>query len=192
LLQFRDGSRFVETVRYWELKAAHSSVADLPAVSLPIFRHVNIATADGAITDDLHLSNAEPGFALSAFVYRMRPSRWSAAGSAMAWVARRVLACFGLSVAFASILTASVGGMASLAKCRFLQVPGEAPSLASATLAMSRRLPAGRRGLAQEVTRACSRLGNTLAPTFILVLITLWSRRGASIVAAPRFSPDWV
>jgi hypothetical protein len=175
----------VETVRYWELKAAHSSVADLSAVSLPIFRHVNIATADGAITDDLHLSNAEPGFALSAFVYRMPPSRWSAAGSAMAWVARRVLACFGLSVAFASILTASVGGMASLAKCRFLQGLGEAHFPASA---MSRWLLAGRRGLAQD----CSRLGNTLAPTFILVLITLWSWRGASIVAAPRFSPDWV
>jgi MFS family permease len=152
---------------------------------------VNVATAAGAISHDLHLSNTELGFAFSAFAYPYAVIQLFGGWLGDKLGPRRVLACFGLIVACASALTAFAGGLAALAACRFLLGVGEAPSLAVATSAMSRWLPVKRRGLGQGLTHACARVGNALTPPLVVLLITLWSWRGAFIVAG-AISLVWV
>ena len=152
---------------------------------------VNIATAAGSISHDLHLSNTELGFAFSAFAYPYAVLQLFGGWLGDKFGPRRILACFGLVVACASAMTAFVGGVASLAAVRFLLGAGEAPSLATATAAMSRWLPAERRGLGQGLTHACSRLGSALTPPLVVLLITLWTWRGA-FVAAGFMSLVWV
>jgi MFS family permease len=152
---------------------------------------VNLATAAGAIGHDLHLSHTELGFAFSAFAYPYAVLQLFGGWLGDKFGPRRILACFGLIVAGASMLTGLAGGVLSLAAVRFLLGVGEAPSLATATCAMSRWLPAERRGLGQGLTHACSRLGSALTPPVVVVLMTLWTWRGA-FVAAGLVSLLWV
>jgi MFS family permease len=144
---------------------------------------VNIATAAGVISRELHLSNTELGFAFSAFAYPYAILQLFGGWLGDKLGPRKVLTWFGLTVAVASIFTAFAGGLMSLAACRFLLGVGEAPSLSTATAAMSRWLPVQRRGFAQGATHACSRVGSALTPPFIVLLMTLWSWRAAFIVA---------
>ncbi|CAB3754024.1 putative sulfoacetate transporter SauU [Paraburkholderia humisilvae] len=144
---------------------------------------VNISTAASAISHDLHLSNTQLGFAFSAFAYPYAIVQLFGGWLADRFGPRRVLTLFGLIVALASMLTAFANGLVMLAAFRFLLGLGEAPSLATATSAMSRWLPAGRRGFAQGVTHACSRLGNALTPPLVALLISLWSWRAAFVFA---------
>jgi MFS family permease len=144
---------------------------------------VNIATAASSIRHDLHLSNIELGFAFSAFAWPYAIVQLFGGWLADRFGPRRVLAGFGVIVAVASMLTAVASGLTSLAAWRFLLGFGEAPSLATATSAMSRWLPARRRGFAQGITHASSRLGNALTPPLVALFITYLSWRGAFIFA---------
>jgi MFS family permease len=174
----------VLNTRRWRPKAANCVLLLICLLYLIQYSdRVNIATAAGAISHDLHLSNTELGFAFSAFAYPYAVVQLFGGWLGDKLGPRRVLAFFGLIVAFASLLTAFAGGLATLAACRFLLGLGEAPSLATATSAMSRWLPTDRRGLAQGLTHACSRLGNALTPPLVVLLIALWNWRGAFIVA---------
>jgi MFS family permease len=174
----------VPTARRWRLSAADCVLLLICLLYLLQYSdRVNISTAAGAISHDLHLSNTELGFAFSAFAYPYAVVQLLGGWLGDRFGPRRVLAAFGLLVAFASALTAFAGGLATLAAFRFLLGLGEAPSLATATSAMSRWLPAERRGLAQGLTHACSRLGNALTPPLVVMLIGLWSWRAAFIFA---------
>lgn len=144
---------------------------------------VNIATAASAISHDLHLSNVELGFAFSAFAYPYAIVQLFGGWLGDKIGPRRILTWFGLTVALASVLTAFAGGLWSLAACRFLLGVGEAPSLSTATSAMSRWLPVERRGFAQGITHASSRVGSALTPPVIALLMTLWSWRVAFVLA---------
>jgi MFS family permease len=144
---------------------------------------VNIATAASAIRQDLHLSNTELGFAFSAFAYPYAVVQLFGGWLGDKIGARRILTWFGLTVALASVLTAFAGGLWSLAACRFLLGVGEAPSLSTATSAMSRWLPVERRGFAQGITHACSRVGSALTPPVIALLMALWDWRAAFVLA---------
>jgi sugar phosphate permease len=174
----------VERTRRWRPKAADCVLLLICLLyRIQYSDRVNIATAAGAISRDLHLSNTELGFAFSSFTYPYAVVRLVGGWLGDKLGPRRVLACFGLVVACASMLTAFAGGLVSLAACRFLLALGEAPSLATATSATSRWLPVERRGLGQGLTHACSRVGNALTPPLVVVLIALWTWRGAFIVA---------
>lgn len=144
---------------------------------------VNIATAASAISHDLHLSNVELGFAFSAFAYPYAIVQLFGGWLGDKVGPRRILTWFGLTVALASVLTAFAGGLWSLAACRFLLGVGEAPSLSTATSAMSRWLPVERRGFAQGITHACSRVGSAMTPPIIAVLMALWDWRVAFVLA---------
>jgi MFS family permease len=170
--------------RRWRLSAADGVLLLICLLYLLQYSdRVNISTAAGAISHDLHLSNTQLGFAFSAFAYPYAVVQLLGGWLGDRFGPRRVLACFGLLVAFASALTAFAGGLATLAAFRFLLGLGEAPSLATATSAMSRWLPAQRRGFAQGLTHASSRLGNALTPPIVVMLISLWSWRAAFIFA---------
>jgi MFS family permease len=152
---------------------------------------VNIATAAGPISHELHLSNTELGFALSAFAYPYAVVQLFGGWLGDKLGPRRVLAVFGLIVAVASTMTAFAGSLFTLAACRFLLGLGEAPSLATATSAMSRWLPAEQRGLGQGLTHACARLGNAITPPLVVLLIGLWGWRSV-FVAAGIVGVVWV
>jgi MFS family permease len=152
---------------------------------------VNIATAAGPISHELHLSNTELGFALSAFAYPYAVVQLFGGWLGDKFGPRRVLAVFGLIVAIASTMTAFAGSLLTLAACRFLLGLGEAPSLATATTAMSRWLPARQRGLGQGLTHACSRLGNAITPPLVVLLTGLWGWRSV-FVAAGIIGVVWV
>ena len=152
---------------------------------------VNIATAADAISRDLHLTKTQLGFAFSAFAYPYAFLQLFGGWLGDKYGPRRVLAFFGLVVAFASMLTAFASGVATLAACRFLLGVGESPSLATATSAMSRWLPAKRRGLGQGLTHACARMGSALTPPIVVFLMTLTNWRGA-FIAAGAISLLWV
>jgi MFS family permease len=152
---------------------------------------VNIATAAGPISHELHLSNTELGFALSAFAYPYAVVQLFGGWLGDKLGPRRVLACFGLIVACSSFMTAFAGSLITLAACRFLLGLGEAPSLATATSAMARWLPAERRGLAQGLTHACSRLGNAITPPLVVLLIGFWGWPSV-FVAAGVVGAVWV
>lgn len=144
---------------------------------------VNIATAAGAIAKDLHLSNTELGFVFSAFAYPYAVVQLFGGWLGDKIGARRMLTVFGLIVAIACIFTSFAGGLISLAACRFLLGVGEAPTLATATSAMARWLPAHRRGLGQGLTHACARVGSALTPPLIAFLMALWNWRVSFIIA---------
>jgi len=144
---------------------------------------VNIATAASAISRDLHLSHVELGFAFSAFAYPYAIVQLFGGWLGDKVGPRRILTWFGLTVALASVLTAFAGGLWSLAACRFLLGVGEAPSLSTATSAMSRWLPVERRGFAQGITHACSRVGSAVTPPVIALLMTLWNWQVAFVLA---------
>jgi MFS family permease len=144
---------------------------------------VNIATAADAIRRDLQLSNTELGFAFSAFAYPYAIVQLFGGWLGDKFGPRRILTGFGLIVACASLLTGFVGGIVSLVTCRILLGIGEASTLATATSAMARWLPAERRGLGQGITHACARLGSALTPPIVVLLMTFWNWRGAFIIA---------
>lgn len=152
---------------------------------------VNMATAAGAIRHDLHLTNTELGFAFSAFAYPYAIFQLFGGWLGDKLGPRKILAWFGLTVALASILTAFASGLTSLVVCRVLLGIGEAPSLPAATTAMSRWLPVERRGFAQGVTHACSRVGSALTPPAVALAMTLWNWH-AAFIAAGVIGVIWV
>ncbi len=172
------------SVRRW--KPAAADVVLLLICLLYLIQYsdrVNIATAAGAISHDLHLSNVELGFAFSAFAYPYAIVQLFGGWLGDKIGPRRILTWFGLTVALASVLTAFAGSLWSLAACRFLLGVGEAPSLSTATSAMSRWLPVERRGFAQGVTHACSRVGSAMTPPIIALIMTVWNWRVAFVLA---------
>jgi MFS family permease len=182
----------VDKKRRWRLKTADCVLLLICLLYFIQYSdRVNIATAAGAISHDLHLSNTELGFAFSTFAYPYAVLQLFGGWLGDKFGPRRMLACFGLIVACASMSTAFVGGVASLAAVRFVLGVGEAPSLAVATSAMSRWLPTERRGLGQGLTHACSRLGSALTPPVVVLLMTFWTWRGA-FIAAGIISLIWV
>lgn len=152
---------------------------------------VNIATAADAIRRDLGLSNTQLGFAFSAFAYPYAFVQLFGGWLGDKFGPRRILAVFGLVVAAASMLTGFAGGIVSLVACRILLGIGEAPTLATATSAMARWLPAERRGLGQGITHACARLGSALTPPVVVLLMTYWNWRGTFIIAG-AISLAWI
>jgi len=174
----------VEQLRRWKPRAGTYVLLLICLLYLLQYSdRVNISTAASSISHDLHLSNTQLGFAFSAFAYPYAIVQLFGGWLADRFGPRRVLTLFGLIVALASMLTAFANGLVMLAAFRFLLGLGEAPSLSTATSAMSRWLPAGRRGFAQGVTHACSRLGNALTPPLVALLISLWSWRAAFVFA---------
>jgi MFS family permease len=143
---------------------------------------VNVATAAGAMQRDLGLSNTQLGTVFSAFGYPYL--LFQVAGG---WVGdrfgpRRTLVGCGLIWAAATILTGLVDGFATLLLARLLLGFGEGATFPTATRAMQTWTQDSRRGFAQGLTHAFSRLGNAVTPPLIAALITVASWRGAFVL----------
>ena len=152
---------------------------------------VNLSTASSAIQKEFVLSPTQLGFVLSAFAYP-----YAALQVIGGWVgdqlgARRTLFLCGTVWALATATTGLATGMVSLVVFRMLLGLGEGATFPTATRAMQSWTPVGRRGFAQGVTHAFSRLGNTVTPVIVTALMAWSSWRGAFVVLGAA-SMVWV
>ncbi|MBV8914455.1 MAG: MFS transporter [Acetobacteraceae bacterium] len=142
---------------------------------------VNVSSAAAAFKTDLGLSNTELGLVFSAFAYPYLACQIIGGWFGDRFGARRTLIVCGLTWAIATILTGLVGGLTSMLAVRVLLGLGEGATFPTATRAMSTWLPGGKSGWAQGITHAASRLGNTLTPPAVVLLMGWVSWRGSFI-----------
>src|SRR5262249_34036749 len=96
---------------------------------------------------------------------------------------RTLIAC-GLVWATATVLTGWSVGLFSMLAARLLLGLGEGATLPAASTAMSRWVPAGKRGYAQGVTHAAARIGNAVAPGVVVAVMTVYGWRESFYVCA--------
>jgi len=151
----------------------------------------NLATAGGDIRRDLGLSNSQLGQILSTFGYTYAVFQILGGWIGDRWGARRTLFVCGLVWASATALTGIVSGLTSLYLVRLLLGVGEGATFPVATRAMQSWTAPERRGFAQGITHAFSRVGNAITPPLVAALIAVISWRGA-FVALGLVSFIWV
>jgi len=151
----------------------------------------NLATAGGAISKDLGLSNRQLGQLLGTFGYTYAVFQILGGWIGDKWGARKTLFACGLIWATATALTGLVGSLTSLYMVRLLLGVGEGATFPVATRAMQSWTPPEKRGFAQGLTHAFSRVGNSITPPLVAALIGVISWRG-SFVALGIGSMVWV
>jgi sugar phosphate permease len=142
----------------------------------------NLATAGGDISRDLHLSRSQLGKILSTFGYTYAIFQILGGWIGDRLGARRTLFVCGLVWATATALTGLVGSLTSMYLVRLLLGVGEGATFPVATRAMQSWTPADRRGFAQGITHAFSRVGNAITPPLVASLISVIAWRGSFVV----------
>jgi sugar phosphate permease len=156
---------------------------------------VNISTAAPLMQKDLGLTATQLGIAFSAFAYPY--AFFQIAGG---WLGdrmgpRKTLALCAVIVAFSTIWTGLVGGLASLFLARLALGVGEGPAFPTATRALSNWMRPDQRGFSQGITHAFARLGNAATPPLIAALIVALSWRASFYmlgVASLLWAVIWV
>ncbi len=145
---------------------------------------VNISTvvASNQFLKEIPLTKVQTGFVFSAFAYPYLLFQVIGGWVADKFGPRKALAVCGVIWAGATIATGLVHGMISLVVARVILGFGEGATFPTATRAMSYWTPKEKRGFAQGITHACSRLGNSLTPWLVAVLILTISWRGSFII----------
>jgi MFS family permease len=145
---------------------------------------VNISTviASNEFLKEIPLSKVQMGFVFSAFAYPYLVFQVIGGWVADKFGPRKALMVCGIIWAGATIATGLVHGIIGLFVARVILGFGEGATFPTATRAMSYWTPKERRGFAQGLTHAFSRLGNSLTPWFVAVLIIKTSWRGSFIV----------
>ena len=152
---------------------------------------VNVSTAAAGFGKDFHLSNPQIGFVFSVFAYPYLVFQIVGGWVSDRFGARRTLIACALIWAAATALTGLASGLFSLIAARVLLGFGEGATFPAATSAMSRWIAKERRGFAQGVTHAASRIGNAVAPPVIAVIMAAFGWRAAFFVCA-LISFAWV
>src|SRR5207249_1483370 len=147
---------------------------------------VNIGTvmASNEFLKEIPLTKTQAGLIFSAFAYPYLLFQISGG-----WVADRLgprlaLTTCGIIWAGATIMIGLVHGVVMLFIARVVLGFGEGATFPTATRAMSLWMPKSRRGYAQGITHAFSRLGNSITPWLVATLIAAISWRGSFIVSA--------
>jgi len=143
---------------------------------------VNVSTAADAFKTELGLNNTQVGFVFSAFAYPYLAFQVFGGWLSDRFGARKTLTICALIWAGATIATGFAGGLTSLVIARFFLGFGEGATFPTATRAMANWTSVEDRGWAQGITHAFSRLGNTITPPLVALLIGLISWRGSFFV----------
>jgi len=143
---------------------------------------VNVSTAADAFKTELGLNNTQVGFVFSAFAYPYLAFQVFGGWLSDRFGARKTLTVCALIWAGATIATGFSGGLVSLIIARFFLGFGEGATFPTATRAMANWTSVEDRGWAQGITHAFSRLGNTITPPLVALLIGLISWRGSFFV----------
>jgi MFS family permease len=140
---------------------------------------VNISVAAPLIRTELHLTNTQLGFALSAFGYCYATFQIINGYIGDRYGPRLTLTVCGLLWAAGTIATGFVGGLTSLVFARMLVGLGEAGTIPTGARVMSNWVPANRRGFAQGFTHSSARLAAGVTPPIVVALIAFVGWRGA-------------
>ena len=152
---------------------------------------VNVSTAAAGFGKDFNLGSTEIGLVFSAFAYPYLVFQIAGGWISDRYGARRTLIVCGTLWAAATALTGMATGLGSLLLARLALGFGEGATLPAATTAMSRWVPDGQRGYAQGITHAAARIGNAVAPTAIVFIMTSHGWRASFYVCA-AISFVWV
>jgi len=142
----------------------------------------NLATAGGAISKDLGLTNSQLGQVIGTFGVTYALFQILGGWIGDKWGARKTLFVCGLIWASATVLTGLAGSLLTLYMVRLLLGVGEGATFPVATRAMQTWIPPARRGFAQGLTHSFSRVGNSITPPLVAYLISFISWRGSFVV----------
>jgi len=145
---------------------------------------VNVSTvaASNEFLQEIPLTKVQVGFVFSAFAYPYLLFQVIGGWVADKFGPRKALTVCGIIWAGATIATGLVHGMVSLFVARVILGFGEGATFPTATRAMSYWTPKEKRGFAQGITHAFSRLGNSLTPWLVAFLILTFSWRASFII----------
>jgi len=145
---------------------------------------VNISTvvASNQFLKEIPLTKVQAGFVFSAFAYPYLLFQIIGGFVADKFGPRKALAVCGVIWAGATLATGLVNSMIGLVVARVILGFGEGATFPTATRAMSYWVSKERRGFAQGITHAFSRLGNSLTPWLVALLILNISWRGSFVI----------
>jgi ACS family glucarate transporter-like MFS transporter len=152
---------------------------------------VNVSTAAAGFGKEFQLSHTQIGLVFSAFAYPYLVFQIIGGWVSDRFGAKRTLICCGAVWAVATILTGLAGGLISLLAARLLLGFGEGATFPAATAAMARWVAKEKRGFAQGITHAASRIGNAVAPGAIVLVMATWGWRESFYICGV-FSLVWV
>src|SRR5437667_2856038 len=143
---------------------------------------VNVSTAAAVFQPELGLTNTQVGLIFSAFAYPYLAFQIAGGWVADKFGARRALTVFAIIWSAATVLMGLANSLSGMILGRVLLGIGVS-ALPVATRAMSNWMPAEKRGFAQGITHAFARLGNTLTPPLVgILLIPYVGWRGSFVV----------
>jgi MFS family permease len=152
---------------------------------------VNVSTAAAGFGPEFKLSKTEIGLVFSAFAYPYLVFQIIGGWVSDRFGSKRTLIACGILWAAATALTGLAGGLVSMLVARLLLGLGEGATFPAATAAMSHWVVKEKRGFAQGITHAASRIGNAVAPPIIVaVMATQGWRTSFYVCAAISFA--WV
>jgi MFS family permease len=143
---------------------------------------VNVSTAAIEFSKDFHLSNTQVGLVFSAFAYPYLIFQVIGGWVGDRFGPHRTLTICALVWGGATVLSGLSSGFISLILARVLLGFGEGATFPTATRAMSNWTATHRRGFAQGITHAFSRIGNAITPPIVTWLMVALSWRGSFIV----------
>lgn len=152
---------------------------------------VNVSTAASGFGQDFHFNKTQIGLVFSAFAYPYLVFQIIGGWVSDRFGARRTLLVCGLLWALATVLTGMAVGLLSLLTARLLLGFGEGATFPAASRAMSRWVPRERRGFAQGVTHGFARIGNAVAPAFVVYIMATHGWRSSFYVCG-AISVVWV
>ncbi|WP_206998355.1 MFS transporter [Trinickia mobilis] len=152
---------------------------------------VNVSTAAAGFGKEFGLSKTEIGLVFSAFAYPYLVFQIIGGWVSDRFGARKTLIFCGALWASATVLTGFAGGLFSLLAARVLLGLGEGATFPASTAAMSRWVAKEKRGFAQGITHAASRVGNAAAPAAVVLVMTTYGWR-ESFYACAALSFVWV
>jgi MFS family permease len=142
----------------------------------------SISTAMLDIRPEFGLSTTEALFIFSVFGYPYLLFQIIGGWTADRFGPRKTLFVSGLVWAGATIVTGLVSGFLTLVLARVVMGFGVGCTLPTATRAMQHWVEAKKRGFAQGITHALSRIGNALTPVLTVGLMATVTWRGSFIV----------
>jgi MFS family permease len=142
----------------------------------------NVSTAIIGIRTEFNLSNTQAGLIFSAFGYPYLLFQIIGGVTADRFGPRTTLFVSGLIWAGATVLTSVAWDFYSLFFARILLGFGVGATLPTATRAMQYWVESRKRGFAQGITHAFSRLGNAVTPALIVGLMAIVTWRGSFVV----------
>ncbi|WP_118182969.1 MFS transporter [Paraburkholderia phosphatilytica] len=152
---------------------------------------VNVSTAAAGFGKEFHLTHTEVGLVFSAFAYPYLIFQIIGGWISDRFGARRTLLFCGALWGVATLLTGFATGLVTLFAARLLLGFGEGATFPAATAAMSRWVAKERRGFAQGITHAASRVGNAVAPAVVVLIMARYGWR-ESFYACGVLSLIWV